>query len=44
MVNVKVAADLPLPAHIYFIERDTAAFRGLMAKVSGNRRRRMVHK
>lgn len=32
MVKVEVTADLPLPANIYFVERDTGAFRGLMAK------------
>jgi hypothetical protein len=33
-MEVKVSAVLPLPAAIYFVERDTLAFRSLMAKAS----------
>lgn len=33
MVHFKVSAVLPLPAHIFFVERDSAAFRSLVAKV-----------
>ncbi|KAK9791832.1 hypothetical protein WJX73_004695, partial [Symbiochloris irregularis] len=33
MVHFKVSAVLPIPAHIFFVERDSAAFRSLVAKV-----------
>ena len=32
-MHFKVSAVLPLPAEIFFVERDSAAFRSLVAKV-----------
>ena len=37
MVRFRVAARLPLPADTYFLERDSAAFRALVARVRGAR-------
>ena len=33
-MKFKVSAILPIPAEIYFIERDSSAFRSLVAEVS----------
>jgi hypothetical protein len=33
MVNFRVSAVLPIPADTFFVERDSAAFRSLVAKV-----------
>ncbi|KAK9830091.1 hypothetical protein WJX72_009745 [[Myrmecia] bisecta] len=33
MRHFKVSAVLPIPAHLFFVERDSAAFRSLVAKV-----------
>lgn len=34
-MKFRVQATLPLPADVYFLERDSAAFRALLARVSG---------
>lgn len=33
MVKFSVSAELGMPAHLFFVERDSAAFRSLVAKV-----------
>jgi len=33
-MKFRVQATLPLPADVYFLERDSAAFRALLARVS----------
>ena len=33
MVRFSVSAELGMPAHLFFVERDSAAFRSLVAKV-----------
>lgn len=34
-MKFRVQATLSLPADVYFLERDSAAFRALLARVSG---------
>lgn len=33
-MKFRVQATLPLPADVYFLERDSAAFRALLSRVS----------
>ena len=37
MVRFSVSAELGMPAHLFFVERDSAAFRSLVAKVDVKR-------